>query len=113
MRSMPAGARRAGKSNSRDRRVTADELAAILDFSKDREGSIDLGAVVRVLSVMPLRLGELVRIGWDDEVPERRSVILRGRKHPDIREKEKWQEVPLIAFGASTPTIWCSAGRAT
>lgn len=86
------------KSNSRDRRPTADELAAILDFSKDREGSIDLHAVVRVLSVMPLRLGELVGIGWADEVPERRSVILRGRKHPDIREKEKPQEVPLITF---------------
>lgn len=88
-----------GKSSSRDRRVTADELAAILDFSKDREGSIDLHAVVRVLSVMPLRLGELVGIGWDDAVPDRRSVILKGRKHPDIREKEKRQEVPLISFG--------------
>ncbi len=88
-----------GKSQSRDRRVTADELAAIVSFAKDREGRIDLAAVVRVLSVMPLRLGELVKIGWDDAVPERRSVILRGRKHPDIREKEKAQEVPLITFG--------------
>lgn len=86
------------KSNSRERRPTADELEAILDFAKDREGSIDLAAVVRVLSVMPLRLGELCGIGWADEVKERRAVILRGRKHPDIREKEKPQEVPLIAF---------------
>ncbi len=87
-----------GKSNSRDRRPTTDELAAIIDYAKDREGQIDLTAVVRVLSVMPLRLGELVGIEWDDAVPERRSVILRGRKHPDIREREKPQEVPLIAF---------------
>ncbi len=87
-----------GKSQVRERRPSADELAAILDYCKDREGGIDLGAVVRVLSVMPLRLGELVRIGWDDEVKARRSVILRSRKHPDIREKEKPQEVPLIAF---------------
>lgn len=87
------------KSNSRDRRPTAGELASIIDFAKDREGDIDLEAVVRVLSVMPLRLGELVRIGWDDEVKDRRSVILRGRKHPDIREKEKPVEVPLITFG--------------
>lgn len=88
-----------GKSQSRNRRVSADELASILDYAKDREGTIDIGAVVRVLSVMPLRLGELVGIGWEDEVKDRRSVILRGRKHPDIREKEKPQEVPLIAFG--------------
>lgn len=87
------------KSNSRDRRPTADEIRDIIDFAKDREGQIDIGAVVRVLSVMPLRLGELVGIGWDDAVPDRRSVILRGRKHPDIREKEKAQEVPLITFG--------------
>lgn len=88
-----------GKSNSRDRRITADELASIIDYAKDREGQIDLGAVVRVLSVMPLRLGELVGLRWEDAVPDRRSVILQGRKHPDIREKEKPQEVPLIAFG--------------
>jgi integrase len=86
------------KSGTRDRRPSADELANIIDFAKDREGDIDLETVVRVLSVMPLRLGELVKIGWDDEVKERRSVILRGRKHPDIREKEKPAEVPLIAF---------------
>lgn len=88
-----------GKSQSRERRPTADELTAIIDYCKDREGNIDLGAVVRVLSVMPLRLGELLGIGWDDAVPARRSVILQGRKHPDIREKEKPQEVPLITFG--------------
>lgn len=88
-----------GKSNSRERRPTADELAAIMSYAADREGQIDLGAVVQVLSVMPLRLGELLGIGWGDAVVDRRSVILRGRKHPDIREKEKPQEVPLIAFG--------------
>jgi integrase len=87
-----------GKSQSRERRPTAEELAAIIDYSKDREGTIDLGVVVRILSVMPLRLGELLRIGWADEIRDRRSVILRGRKHPDVREKEKQQEVPLIEF---------------
>jgi integrase len=88
-----------GKSNSRERRPTADELTAIIEHGRERQGAqIDLDAVVRVLSVMPLRLGELVGIGWDDAVPDRRSVILRARKHPDIREKEKPQEVPLITF---------------
>lgn len=89
-----------GKSNSRERRPTTEEVANIIEYGRERTGSqIDLDVVVRVLSVVPLRLGELVRIGWEDEVADRRSVILRGRKHPDIREKEKPQEVPLIAFG--------------
>lgn len=88
-----------GKSNSRDRRPTREEIDTILDYAGDRPGSqIDLDVVVRVLSTVPLRLGELLSIDWADEVRDRRSVILRGRKHPDIREKEKPQEVPLIAF---------------
>lgn len=88
-----------GKSLVRDRRPTQDELDRIVAHAEQRPGAqIDLGAVVRVLSVMPLRLGELVGIQWEDEVKDRRAVILRGRKHPDIREKERPQEVPLIAF---------------
>lgn len=87
-----------GKSNTRDRRPTADELARIIDYAAARDTQIDLAAVVRVLSVMPLRLGELIGVQWEDEVKERRSVILRGRKHPDVREKERPQEVPLISF---------------
>jgi integrase len=89
-----------GKSNSRDRRPTPDEIERIVGWGQERPGArIDLHVVVRVLSVMPLRLGELLGIQWDDAVEDRRAVILRGRKHPDIREKEKPQEVPLIAFG--------------
>lgn len=88
-----------GKSNSRSRRPTQDELDRIVAHAEQRPGAqIDLAAVVRVLSVMPLRLGELVGIQWDDEVADRRAVILKGRKHPDVREKERPQEVPLIAF---------------
>ena len=100
-----------GKSQVRERRPTAQEIIDILDHAKERPGTqIDLDAVVRVLSIMPLRLGELLGIGWDDLIPERRSVILRGRKHPDIREKEKPQEVPLIAF-RGVDTYELIAGR--
>jgi integrase len=88
-----------GKSNVRERRPTPEEIANIIEYGRERAGAqIDLDAVVRVLSVMPLRLGELINIGWDDEVKERRAVIIRGRKHPNVREREKPQEVPLIAF---------------
>jgi integrase len=45
-------------------------------------------------------MGELIGIQWDDLDEKRRTVILRGRKHPDRRIKEaSVEEVPLIAFG--------------
>lgn len=90
----------AGRSGVRTRRPTDDELAKILDYAKGRDESlIDLGAVVRVLSVLPLRVGELLGIGWDDLDQERRTAVIRSRKHPDVNVREKnHQEVPLIAF---------------
>lgn len=101
----------AGKSGTRDRRPTAGELAAIIAYGDRRTGaSIDLGAVVRILSVMPLRLSEFIGIEWADLNDARRSVTLRSRKHPDVLEKEKSQEVPLIAFGG-VDTYAMIAGR--
>jgi integrase len=78
-----------------------DLRVAIIAFAESQERAmIDLAAIVRVLSVIPLRVGELVGIEWSDLNRERRTAILRSRKHPDIRVREmNDQEVPLIAFG--------------
>lgn len=112
-----AAARRmgiAGKSGTRTRRPTAAELDAIIawaDHGRSSGATVDLGDVVRVLSVMPLRLGELVSIGWDDLNADRRTVLIRTRKHPDIRVREQNdQEVPLISFGG-VDTFDLVAGR--
>lgn len=89
-----------GRALVRTRRPTADELSAIIAAASLRHNVvIDLAAVVRVLSVLPLRLGELCGIRWDDIDREKRTVILRARKHPDRRIKEASVDVvPLIAF---------------
>ncbi len=102
----------AGKSQARTRRPTPDELAAIIAYSDKRlNATIDLAAVVRVLSVIPLRAGELVGIQWADLDEGRRSAVIRSRKHPDIRVRERNdQEVPLIAFGG-VDTYELIAGR--
>jgi integrase len=91
----------AGRSQVRSRRPTADDLARIIAHAEQREGAtIDLAPIVRILSVLPLRLGELVGIKWTDLDEARRTTKLRGRKHPDFRVKESSvEEVPLIAFG--------------
>lgn len=98
-----------GRPGVRTRRPTEEEIGKLLAYQPPGEMMIDLAAIVRVLSVLPLRLGELLGIGWDDLDQQRRSVILRGRKHPDIRVKEQSEEeVPLIAFaGVDTfDLIW-------
>jgi len=89
------------KSGVRDRRPTEAEIAAIIAYTESRPAMmIDLGAVVRALTVEPLRLGELLGIQWADLDEKRRTVLIRNRKHPDIKVREgNDQEVPLINFG--------------
>jgi integrase len=91
----------AGRSQVRTRRPMPDELARIIAHAEQREGAtIDLAPIVRILCVLPLRMGELVGIQWDDLDQKRRTAVLRGRKHPDRRVKDaSVEEVPLIAFG--------------
>lgn len=91
----------ASKSQARTRRPTQAELDKITTFANGQDrSSIDLATIVRVLAVLPLRVGELLGIEWDDLDRARRSAVIRGRKHPDIRVREKNdQEVPLIKFG--------------
>lgn len=92
-----------GDSQQRTRRPTDDELKALAaHVPAATNAHIDLGAVVGVLSILPLRLGELCGIEWADLIPARRSVIIRHRKHPDIRVKERNdEEIPLIKFGGT------------
>ena len=55
---------------------------------------------MRVLSVLPLRVGELLGIEWDDLRPAERAVVIRGRKHPDAKVKARNDQlVPLIKVG--------------
>lgn len=91
----------AGHTGVRARRPTKAEIENIIAYAKGQTQSmIDLEAIVRVLAVLPLRLGELIGIQWSDLNAERRSAMIRSRKHPDIRVKEtNHQEVPLITFG--------------
>src|SRR5947207_770479 len=66
----------AGRSATRDGRVTADDLAKITAHADQQTRSmIDGAAIVRVLAVEPLRLSELLGIQWPDVNRARRSVI--------------------------------------
>jgi integrase len=89
------------KSLPRTRRATDAEIDAVVAFHQgQRYAGIDLPAIVSVLRLLPLRVGELLRIEWDDLDPERRTVTLRSRKHPnaDIKERNDYV-VPLPRVG--------------
>jgi integrase len=61
---------------------------------------VDLPAILGVLRALPLRVGELLKIEWDDLLPAQRSVRLRARKHPDITVRENNDYVvPLPVIG--------------
>ena len=102
----------AGQSGVRVRRPTPEEIAKIIEEADSRRGAmIDLGDIVRVLAVLPLRLSELLGIQWGDLNADRRTALIRSRKHPDARVKAtNHQEVPLIRFGG-VDTFGLIAGR--
>jgi integrase len=77
------------KSPPRSRRPTDEEISAIIEAHQgQRFARIDLPAIIAVLRVLPLRIGELVKLEWGDLDPGRRAVTLRARKHPDSAIKE-------------------------
>lgn len=90
----------AGKSGVRARRPMQEEIERVIAVADARgQTEIDLSVIIRILSVLPLRVGELLGIQWSDLSEQRRTVMIRSRKHPDARVKEtNHQEVPLIAF---------------
>lgn len=90
-----------GKAKARTRRPAPGEIEAILAYADQQTRAvIDLGPIVRILSVLPLRMSELLGIEWDDVDKARRTAVIRSRKHPDILVREtNDQEVPLITFG--------------
>jgi integrase len=73
------------RATPRTRRPTDTELSAIIAFHEGNKlAGVDLPAILNVLRVLPLRIGELLKIEWQDLLPDQRAVKLRERKHPDV-----------------------------
>ena len=85
------------KSNKRTRRVTQAEIDAIkASVSTHSLASVDLAAIIDVLSVFPIRLGELCKIEWTDIDHQNKTVLLRTRKHPDSEVKQTNNETVIL-----------------
>jgi integrase len=89
------------KAPPRTRRPTDEELEWIIAcHGRQRCAEVDLPAVINVLRLLPLRVGELLKIEWADLLPDRRAVRLRARKHPDVNVRESNDyTIPLPVIG--------------
>jgi integrase len=82
-----------GTSNARTRRPTEGELQELAAAFTGGDRAVDLPAILEILSLLPIRVGELCGIEWRDINHEKRTVLLRSRKHPDPKVKKMNDEV--------------------
>ena len=87
-------------SRQRERRITDDELDALLEACDKITSSVPLGAIVRFALATSMRRGEILRIRREDVNEADRIVLVRNRKHP--RDRERIDEVPLLP----THPVW-------
>lgn len=89
------------RSQSRERRVTDAEVAAVMTELR-RRSKLPLADAVEFALATGMRREEICRIRWADLEPEARIMLVRDRKHP--REKKgNDQRVPLLVVRGRDP----------
>jgi len=86
-----------GRSRSRDRRPTADELKRLIAyFDTNPRLLIPLARIIRFAVATAMRQDEIRRIRWSDIDANTRTVLIRDRKDPRETDGND-QKVPLLA----------------
>lgn len=82
------------KSKHRDRRPTEEELTMLKKYfdEKDRQ-RIPMSTIIDFAVFTGMRASEITRIRWADVDFDKKTVIIRDRKHPT---KKRDQTVPLL-----------------
>lgn len=81
-----------GRSVERARRISDDEVEAILDHMKS---TLPMEELIAFSIDTAMRLSEVCRIRWSDLNEQKRTVVIRDRKHPSLK-KGNDQTVPLL-----------------
>lgn len=99
-----------GDAQARTRRLSEEEIDKVRKAAcRTEKSQINLEAVIDVLRVLPIRLGELCGIEWADIDAKDRSVLLRARKHPTLKEfNDERIALPVVA---GVDTFALIAGR--
>lgn len=84
------------KSKHRERRPTQKEIDDIcLYFTTKRRQKVPMEDLILFAIATAMRLGEILRLRWDDINHTDKTIIIRDRKHPTEKEGND-QEVPLL-----------------
>ena len=84
------------KSKHRERRPTQKEIDDIcLYFTTKRRQKVPMEDLILFAVATAMRLGEILRLQWDDINHDDKTIIIRDRKHPTEKEGND-QEVPLL-----------------
>jgi integrase len=86
-----------GHSKQRDRRVSDDEITALIKFYEDGKEptAIPMADVIRFCVATGMRISEVCRLRWADLDEKGKTVIIRDRKHPTDKIGND-QIVPLL-----------------
>lgn len=84
------------KSKHRERRPTQKEIDDIcLHFTVKRGQKVPMEDLILFAIETSMRLGEILRLRWEDLNHEDRTIIIKDRKHPTEKDGND-QEVPLL-----------------
>lgn len=90
-----AGVGMTARSKRRDRRVSDAEINRLVTYFNKKRTGLPMGDIVRFCLASAMRISEVCRLEWDDLDEQKRTIIVRDRKHPS----DKWgndQIVPLL-----------------
>jgi integrase len=82
------------KSKERKRRPTLEELEAISTYF-DTHSSLPMRDIIAFAVATAMRLGEIINLKQADLNESDRTIIIRDRKHPQLKAGND-QEVPLL-----------------
>jgi integrase len=86
----------AGKSNTRDRRVSDAEIEQLKAHFAAKPTDYPMGDILEFCMASAMRISEVCRLQWADLNEADKTILIRDRKHP----REKFgnnQTVPLLA----------------
>lgn len=81
-----------GRSIERSRRVTDDEIEAILD---EMRSGLPMEDLIHFAVDSCMRLGEITRVLWKDVDQDKKTLLIRDRKHP-TKKLGNHQTIPLL-----------------
>lgn len=88
-----------GRSGQRDRRVSDADIADILD---NMRSSLPMDDLIAFAVASAMRLSEITRARWDDVDHEKKTLLIRDRKHPS-KKRGNHQTIPLL--GEAYPIV--------